>query len=145
MQHLPQVIVKASVEHASIGMDAGSVVPGIRVVREVEDRARRFATPFFAEAYVEGREFNLSLLDGPHGPIVLPPAEIIFVDYPPDRPKIVDYDAKWVEGAFGFANTPRVFDFVRRGHAATGKPAPTGAAVLEGLRVDRLRPRRLSA
>lgn len=111
LAHLGQVIVKASHEHASIGMDARSVVPGIRVAREIEARTKRYKTPFFAEAYVDGREFNLSLLDGPNGAEVLPPAEIAFVDYPEGRPKIVDYDSKWVPGAFGFDNTPRVFEF----------------------------------
>ena len=111
LAHLPRVIVKACHEHASIGMDAGSVIPGIRIVRELDARKRRFGTPFFAEAFVEGREFNLSLLDGPDGPEVLPPAEIAFVDFPADRPRIVDYDAKWTEGSFGFSHTPRRFDF----------------------------------
>ena len=92
-------------------MDAGSVVAGFRVPAEIERRGRTFATAFFAEAFVEGREFNLSLLDGPAGPEVLPPAEIRFVNFPAGRPHIVDYDAKWVEGAFGYANTPRSFDF----------------------------------
>lgn len=111
LAHLPRVIVKASHEHASIGMDAGSVVHGFRVAKEIAERARRFNTPFFAEQYVEGREFNLSLIAGPDGPEILPPSEIIFVDYPRTRPRIVDYDAKWVQDAFGYDNTPRSFDF----------------------------------
>ena len=48
---------------------------------------------------------------GPAGPEVLPPAEIAFTGYPEDRPKIVDYDAKWNPGMFGYDNTPRVFEF----------------------------------
>jgi D-alanine-D-alanine ligase len=42
---------------------------------------------------------------------VLPVAEILFVDFPPDRPRIVDYEAKWQADAFAYANTPRCFDF----------------------------------
>jgi D-alanine-D-alanine ligase len=42
---------------------------------------------------------------------VLPPAETLFVGYPPDRPRIVDYEAKWAEGSFAYHNTPRRFAF----------------------------------
>ncbi|MBU0743281.1 D-alanine--D-alanine ligase, partial [bacterium] len=66
--------------------------------------------PWFAEAYVEGREFNLSLLDGPDGPRVLPPAELHFVDYPPGKPRIVGYTAKWDETSFEYGHTVRSFD-----------------------------------
>ena len=111
LAHLSRVIVKASHEHASIGMDTGSVVSGYCVAREIEMRTDRFATPFFVEKYIEGREFNLSLLANGATVEVLPPAEINFVGYPRDLPRIVDYATKWVEGSFGYANTPRSFDF----------------------------------
>ena len=48
---------------------------------------------------------------GSSGPEVLPPAEIDFSAFPPDKPRIVGYRAKWEETAFEFANTPRQFDF----------------------------------
>ncbi|RJP37206.1 MAG: hypothetical protein C4547_05880 [Phycisphaerales bacterium] len=72
--------------------------------------ARRFGDELFAEAYIDGREFNLSLLCGPRGPQVLPPAEIDFVDYPPEKPHIVGYAAKWDDRAFEYHATPRRFD-----------------------------------
>ena len=50
---------------------------------------------WFAEAYIEGREFNLSLLSGKNGPEVLPLAEILFEDYPPGKARVVGYRAKW--------------------------------------------------
>ena len=109
--HLPRVIVKAVAEHASLGIDATSVVPGARASSEVVRRTRRLGVPHFAEEYVEGREFNLGLLAGPAGPQVLPPAETLFVGYPPDRPRIVDYEAKWAEDSYAYNNTPRRFDF----------------------------------
>jgi D-alanine-D-alanine ligase len=111
LEHLPSVIVKAVAEHASLGIDARSVVPGTRASAEVARRAERLGVAHFAEEYVEGREFNLAMLDGPAGPEVLPPAEILFVDYAPDRPRIVDYEAKWVEGSHAYDNTPRRFAF----------------------------------
>ena len=111
LDHLPQVIVKAVAEHASLGLDAGSVVPGVRAAAEVARRTDRLGMPHFAEEYVDGREFNLALLAGPGGPEVLPPAETLFVGYPPDRPRIVDYEAKWAEGSYAYDNTPRRFAF----------------------------------
>jgi D-alanine-D-alanine ligase len=106
-----RVIVKSLAEHASLGMDAGSVVSAAQAAQEILGRQRRFGGQFFAEAFVEGREFNLSVLETAGGPRVLPPAEILFVDFPPDRPRIVDYEAKWAPEAFAFNNTPRSFDF----------------------------------
>lgn len=106
-----RVIVKSIGEHASIGIDAGSVVAAGRAPEEIAARQARFGGQFFAEAFIEGREFNLALLDGPDGPRLLPIAEIDFVDYPDDRPRIVDYEAKWEDGSFAFGNTPRHFDF----------------------------------
>ena len=44
------------------------------------------------------------------GPRVLPIGEIVFVDYPDDKPRIVDYNAKWVEDSFEYNHTPRIFD-----------------------------------
>ena len=65
----------------------------------------------FAEVYIEGREFNLALLAGPDGPEVLPPAEIVFEGYGPDRLRIVGYRAKWDEASYEYHHTPRRFDF----------------------------------
>ncbi|MEZ5670671.1 MAG: D-alanine--D-alanine ligase [Alphaproteobacteria bacterium] len=118
-----QAIVKSETEHASLGIDAYSVVPAAKAGRVVRDRAARHGGRFFAEAFVDGREFNLSLLEGADGPRVLPPAEIRFDAFPPGRPRIVDYEAKWAAGSFAYENTPRRFDF-----------AAADAALLDRLR-----------
>ena len=112
-----RVIVKSETEHASLGIDAGSVVAAAQAAGEIAARQARFGGTFFAEAFVEGREFNLSLLETPAGPQVLPPAEILFIDFPADRPQIVDYEAKWASDAFAYVNTPRSFDFAPADHA----------------------------
>jgi D-alanine-D-alanine ligase len=61
------------------------------------------------EGFIEGREFNVSMLSGENGPEVLPLAEIEFRNFGPGRPKIVDYHAKWSPGSFEYENTVRVF------------------------------------
>ena len=44
-------------------------------------------------------------------PQVLPPAEIDFGDFPPDKPRIVGYQAKWDDESFEYHHTPRRFEF----------------------------------
>jgi D-alanine-D-alanine ligase len=127
-------IVKSIWEHASIGLDENSIVKTadakeiIAILNARSDKSSasakkdgvsgpaaqppsRPASSLFAEAFVEGREFNLSILAGEAGPEVLPPAEIIFEGYSPEMPKIVDYRAKWDETAYAYHHTPRTFDF----------------------------------
>jgi D-alanine-D-alanine ligase len=39
----------------------------------------------------------------------MPPAEIIFQNFGTERPKIVDFKAKWIKGSFEYENTIREF------------------------------------
>ena len=39
------------------------------------------------------------------------PREMLFIDYPAEKRRIVDYAAKWHAGSFEFRNTVRRFDF----------------------------------
>ncbi len=107
-------IIKSVWEHASIGISESSVVyaesPDV-LRRQIELRRDFLGGDCFAELYIEGREFNLSLLASPKGPQVLPPAEIEFVAFPPEALKIVDYKAKWKEESFEYHHTPRSFEF----------------------------------
>jgi D-alanine-D-alanine ligase len=82
-----------------------------RVHDLMAERAPLLGGACFAEAYLDGREFNLSVLAGPAGPEVMPPAEIVFQDYPEGKPRIVNYEAKWEEESFEYTHTPRTFDF----------------------------------
>jgi D-alanine-D-alanine ligase len=107
-------IIKSLWEHASIGLDAGSVVETDSaevLAAEMRERSLSLGGACFAEEFINGREFNLSLLAGPAGPQVLPPAEMIFEGYLPDMVRIVDYRAKWDEQSFGAQHTRRRYDF----------------------------------
>ncbi len=42
---------------------------------------------------------------------VLPPAEIDFCAFPPDKPRIVGHQAKWDQDSFEYQQTPRRFVF----------------------------------
>ncbi len=104
-----RVIVKSDSEHASLGIDAGSVVMGAQAHAEITAREVRFGGRFFAEAYVAGREFNVALLQDAQGVRMLPIPEILFDTLPDDQPKIVDYAAKWDADSHAYHNTPRRF------------------------------------
>ncbi len=82
-------LVKSVWEHASIGLDEDSIIPQAdreKLVQEMERRSPSLGGCAFAEAYIDGREFNLSLLAAPEGPEVLPPAEIRFDAFPSGKP-----------------------------------------------------------
>jgi len=119
-------LIKSVREHASVGLDQRAVVRvahGEQVQTALAEAAQRMGRPVFAERFIEGREFNLSVLAGPNGPEVLPPAEIDFSAFPPGKVRIVDYAAKWEEDSFEYRHTPRRFDF-----------PPSEAGLLERLR-----------
>jgi D-alanine-D-alanine ligase len=108
-------IVKSIWEHASVGLEEDSIVhpadvSGLR--EEIRKRLGQIGAAGFAERYIDGREFNLSVLAGREGPEVLPPAEIEFIGYGDRRYRIVGYRAKWDEKAIEYHQTPRRFDFV---------------------------------
>lgn len=107
-------IVKARFEHASKGLEDDAIVQcdSLDAARHaVREKSRVTGRPCFAERFIRGREFNLSVLTGPAEPEVLAPAEIDFSAFPAGKAHMVGYRAKWVEGSFEFANTPRRFEF----------------------------------
>jgi D-alanine-D-alanine ligase len=107
-------IVKAVWEHASFGMDDDVVVhqaDEAKLMSMMEEWAPRLRGECFAEEFIDGREFNISVLAAADGPRVLPIAEIHFIDYPEGKPKIVSYKAKWEEDSIEYQSTPRGFDF----------------------------------
>jgi D-alanine-D-alanine ligase len=107
-------LVKSVWEHASVGLDEDSVIPEAgreRLLDEMAARREALGGDCLAEAFIYGREFNLSLLAGGEGPEVLPPAEIRFDAYPPGKVRVVGYRSKWEEGSFEFDHTPRSFSF----------------------------------
>jgi D-alanine-D-alanine ligase len=100
-------IVKPIWEDGSMGITANSVFeckPGYeKRFSELDD------SHWFIEEFIDGREFNISILAGNKGPEVLPPAEILFLGYDENRPKIVDFKAKWETDSFEYSNTVRNF------------------------------------
>ena len=105
-------LIKSIWEHGSVGIDETSLVPrGRGLDQALADKRAELGGQVFAEAYIEGREFNLAILAGRGRPSCLPPAEILFDDFAPAQLKVVGFRAKWDEGAFEYHHTPCRFDF----------------------------------
>lgn len=105
-------LIKTRFEHGSCGIDDDAVAAygsERALAGAVAARRQKLGRPCFAEAYIDGREFNLAVLETPEGPRVLPPAEIDFSAFQPGKPKIVGYRAKWVADSFEYRATPRHF------------------------------------
>lgn len=107
-------IVKSATEDASLGLDDGALVQGCEaVIARAERSAKRHRGRWFAEAYIEGREFNVALLEEQGGMRALPVPEMRFQDWPQGKPRIVGYDAKWDEGSDDAVKTVRGFGLER--------------------------------
>lgn len=103
-------IAKSVWEHASLGIDDGSIVErGADVPELIARRRAEWGGAWFAERLVDGRELNAALISSPNGILVLPIAEILFDELPAEKPRIVGYAAKWCAESFEYRATPRRF------------------------------------
>ncbi|HUO88468.1 MAG TPA: hypothetical protein VMU08_04780 [Rhizomicrobium sp.] len=103
-------IVKSTLEDASVGLDDDCVVTGAEAVKARADLSRaRFGGDWFAEEFVDGREFNIAVLQGEHGPVVMPMAEMVFENWDDSQPRIVGWRAKWHEESHESDQTVRHF------------------------------------
>lgn len=87
-------IIKPCAEDASHGLSEESVVVDFAALeRQVREVSQHFGGRALVEEYVDGREFNVTVL-GSDMPVVLPVAEIIY-SLPPEKPRILTFSAKW--------------------------------------------------
>lgn len=106
-------LIKPISEDASVGLDEDSLVQ-VRTLsgcrRELAKHGQRLGLPLFAERFIEGREFNISLIGPTEAPRTLPVAEIQFLGFKERRkPTVVGYRAKWDQASFEYQNTTRTF------------------------------------
>jgi D-alanine-D-alanine ligase len=101
-------IIKPIWEEGSLELDEDCVFMGSDT--EFIDRIRRKSVNhYFIEEFIEGREFNISILSGADGPEVLPLAEMTFQGYPAGKPKMMGYKSKWDDTSFEYSHTRRTF------------------------------------
>lgn len=101
-------IVKSDTEHGSLGLDTDNVVYTKEAALKLIDKKQiETQSIWFAEKYIDGREFNVSILGSKieaYTPMI---AEIVYENYPDGVPKIQDYKSKWDKSSFGYKNSYR--------------------------------------
>jgi D-alanine-D-alanine ligase len=134
------VIVKPSREDGSHGIRSESVAADEEAARSRAAYViERYAQPALVEEFVDGREFNVSLLGPASDPRVLPFQEI---DYklPRHLPRLVTFEAKWKPASVEYGGTwptnvdgpPEVVDAV----ASTARAAYSAVGLRDYGRVD---------
>lgn len=109
-----KVILKARFEHGSLGLEAQSVCalpPEQELDSLLTAVEQGIGSEAFAEAYIDGREFNVTLLPQRGRLTPLQPVEILFEHLPADAPRVVGYRAKWDEQSLEYGSTPRRHQF----------------------------------
>jgi D-alanine-D-alanine ligase len=102
-------ILKPTSEDGSVGLDEDAVFT-TEHLQMIEKIKLLPSSHYFIEEFIEGREFNISVLGGKGKVDVLPPAEMLFLDYPEGKPRMLGYTAKWNEDSVEYKNTTRAFD-----------------------------------
>jgi D-alanine-D-alanine ligase len=101
-------LLKPVSEDGSVGLDEDAVFT-VEQTAFTDNISRKHASHYFIEEYIEGREFNISILGGKGRRDTLPPAEMLFHDYPEGKPRILGYKSKWDESSTEYKNTTRAF------------------------------------
>ncbi len=99
-------LVKPIAQDASVGLDDDSLVLATSL-QAVEDaihaKQQGSTTRYFAEQFIDGREFTACMYGRLENPTVLPPYEWVFDGFEEQhRAKIITYDAKWNDKSYGF-------------------------------------------
>jgi D-alanine-D-alanine ligase len=102
------LFVKPLCSDGSEGIDAGSLVrERAQLPAAVARLHAQCGQSALVEAFIEGREFNLAVMERDGEPLALPPAEIDFTLFPNGKPHFVDYSVKWMPGTIGGRVSPR--------------------------------------
>jgi len=95
--HYP-VILKLSQSHCSVGLDTDAVVSDkIELQNRIGEKIRVFHQPVIAEEFIDGREFQVTMLERAAGLTMLPIAEIFFDET--GKNTFLTFDSRWTPGA----------------------------------------------
>ncbi|MBI3600450.1 MAG: ATP-grasp domain-containing protein [Nitrospinae bacterium] len=102
------LMVKPLSEDGSIGIERDSVVSDRHALkRKIEFILDTYNQPAMVEEYIDGREFDVSII-GNSKPFILPISEIDYSRISPDTPKILCYTSKWMKDSDIYRLTPSV-------------------------------------
>ncbi len=127
------VILKPQFQDASIGIDQESVITIPSQLATTLLKFYELYGPIVVEEYIDGQEFNLSLMGSAH-PEVMPVAEIDFTGFPDDLFKIVGYRAKWEPESIEYRQSKRTFPALPADMAKNMASVATECYRLFGLR-----------
>jgi D-alanine-D-alanine ligase len=100
-------IIKPVAEDASHGLSEDSVVNEFAALKkQVIKISSLFGGWSLVEEFVDGREFNTTVMGNDR--LSIPAISEIVYTLPPDKPRVLTFDAKWEEGSLYFTNTKAV-------------------------------------
>ena len=100
-------IIKPVAEDASHGLSEDSVVYDFAALqKQVKKISSLFGNKVLVEEYLEGREFNTTVL-GNNRLAITAVSEIVYT-LPPDKPRILTFSSKWEEDSLYYKNTKAV-------------------------------------
>ncbi|NCA99755.1 MAG: KamA family radical SAM protein [Clostridia bacterium] len=106
-------LIKPVFEDGSVAIDRNSLVwctDAAQLQEKIKARSAETGYLCFAEQFIDGREFNVSLLGETGEPVVLPLAEMEFLGFSESgMATVLNYDAKWTEGSFEYEHIQRTF------------------------------------
>ena len=106
-------LIKPVFEDGSVAIERSSLVscPDAAQLRSlIEERSAKTGLLCFAEQFIDGREFNVSLLGQAGEPQVLPLAEMEFIGFTENGlATVMNFDAKWTEGSYEYEHIQRTF------------------------------------
>lgn len=95
------VIVKTTLTHCSIGLGRDAIAYNKADLAKIANRmVFEFGQPVFAEEFILGREFQVTILEKQTDLAVLPPAEITFKTQGTEA--FLSYESRWVEDSSEF-------------------------------------------
>jgi D-alanine-D-alanine ligase len=103
------LIAKPSREDASLGITHGdSIIQNFNDLKSrVDELLKKYKQPVLVEQYIQGREFNISVL-GNQPPRVIAISEISFSELDEKTPHITSYEAKWLPDHPLYQKTPAI-------------------------------------
>lgn len=98
-------IVKPPAEDASHGLSEKSVVHDLVALRQqLKDFSHIYSGQALVEGFIDGREFNITIMGNSDKRIALPVSEIAYT-LPPGKPRLLTYAAKWQPESLYYKNT----------------------------------------
>jgi len=87
-------LIKVASEHSSVGLTKEAIVRDEQSLRNIVlSRIKQYHPPVIAEAFLSGREFQVTLIEIAGEIIVLPPSEIIYHKNTPVP--LLTYESRW--------------------------------------------------